>query len=255
MGDGLHLLTGGAPNDPRGMEIGFVDADGREHRMPLAAAADVPFEQVRPVRAFPTFKGQRNFPGWYYAATTQGHIAFESWLERDHLMCLDFDPDVHAIAAQPFWLFWATEHGLRRSHAPDLLARRADGSALVVDSRPAERIRPRDQRAFEATRQACSELGWDYRVWGQVDPVFMANMRWLAGYRHERCYNATVADRLRSVFTDQEVPLIQGAVQAGEPLRTLPVLFHLMWRRELVADLSLLLGEHTPVSVARGATR
>ncbi|WP_017602688.1 TnsA-like heteromeric transposase endonuclease subunit [Nocardiopsis alkaliphila] len=254
MGDGLHLLTGGAPNDPRGMELGFVDADGGEHRVPLAAAAGVPFEHVRPVRSFPTFKGQRNFPGWYYAATTQGHITFESWLERDHLMCLDFDPEVRAIAAQPFWLFWTAEDGRGRSHAPDLFALRRDGSALVVDSRPADRIKPRDQRAFEATRQACSELGWDYRVWGQVDPVFVANVRWLAGYRHERCYDTAVADRLRVVFA-QALPLMQGAAETGEPLRTLPVLFYLMWRGELEVNLSLLLGEHTPVRVARGAVR
>jgi hypothetical protein len=32
------------------------------------------------------------------------------------------------------------------------------------------------------------------------------------------------------------VPLLAGAAEAGDPLATLPVLFHLMWRQELVAD-------------------
>ena len=36
---------------------------------------------------------------------------FESWLERDHLMLLAFDPDVAGIASQPFWLRWPGETG------------------------------------------------------------------------------------------------------------------------------------------------
>ena len=35
-----------------------------------------------------------SFAGWWYFATTGAHVGFESWLERDHLMLMDFDPDV-----------------------------------------------------------------------------------------------------------------------------------------------------------------
>ena len=69
------------------------------------------------------------------------------------------------IASQPFWLFWTAE-GKSRSHAPDYFARRADGLSLVLDVRPAERIKPRDRAAFEATRSACELLGWRYEVVG-----------------------------------------------------------------------------------------
>ena len=53
------------------------------------------------------------------------HVGYESWLERDHLAAFDFDLSVAAIASQPFWLFWAAEHGKSRSHAPDYFLRRA----------------------------------------------------------------------------------------------------------------------------------
>lgn len=33
-------------------------------------------------------------------------MGFESWLERDHVMLLDFDAAVVGIASQPFRLFW-----------------------------------------------------------------------------------------------------------------------------------------------------
>ncbi|GAA2714945.1 hypothetical protein ACFY2R_29270 [Micromonospora olivasterospora] len=43
---------------------------------------------------------------------------------------------------------------------------------------------------------------------------------------------------------------MDGAEAAGDTLRTLPVLYHLLWRRELVADLSLVLSHRTLVRVA-----
>ena len=43
-----------------------------------------------------------------------------------------------------------------------------------------------------------------------------------------------------------------GAGAAGDPVATLPVLFHLLWRGVLAADLAVRLGEHTLVSVAGG---
>jgi hypothetical protein len=119
----------------------------------------------------------------WWSATTGRHIGYESWLERDHLMVLDVDPTVVGIASQPFWLHWQDDDKRSRSHVPDYFARRADGGAVVVDCRPAERIKARDAAASEATRQACELTGWDYRLVGTPDPVTVANLRWLAGYR------------------------------------------------------------------------
>ena len=74
----------------------------------------------------------------------------------------------------------------RVSHAPDYFARRADGSAVVVDCRPAERRKPRDLGKFKVTARACALAGWEYRLAGAADPVVTANLPWLAGYRHPR---------------------------------------------------------------------
>jgi hypothetical protein len=86
-----------------GFEIGFLDPDAGETRAPLADVTQVAFERIAPVRSFPSYKGQRNFPGFYYSATMDAHVPFESWLERDTAMALDFRPDVVSFAAQPFW--------------------------------------------------------------------------------------------------------------------------------------------------------
>jgi len=218
-------------------ELGFVEVGGRCRREPLSGCGTVRFEDVSPVRAFRWSKGQRHFPGWWWSATMGGHVGFESWLERDHVMLLDFDPNVVAFASQPFWLHWSSEDGERR-HAPDFFARQVDGAGVVVDVRAADRIEPADAEAFEVTGRACAEAGWAFRRVGVLDPVFTANVRWLSRYRHPRCAGPDgIAGRLRAVFADP-LALLAGAAEVGDTLVVLPALFHLMWRQELVADLA-----------------
>ena len=89
-------------------------------------------------------------------------------------------------------------------------------------------------------------LDWEYAVCGEMDPVTAANHRWIAGYRHPRCGNPAAEARLLAVFSGG-LPLMEGAEEAGDPIAVLPPLFHLMWRRELLADLSLALSHRTAV--------
>jgi hypothetical protein len=64
-----------------------------------------------------------------------------------------------------------------------------------------------------------------------------ANLRWLSRYRHPRCWVPEVAAPLLAVFAGGR-ELFAGAGVVGDRLRVLPVVFHLMWRQQLVADLT-----------------
>ncbi len=101
----VRSIDGGYPRRVVGFEVVYVDEEEGELRMLLADAVNVAFERVRGVRTFPSYRGQRNYPGLYYAATMDRHVGFESWLERDMPMVLDHDADVAGFASQPFWLF------------------------------------------------------------------------------------------------------------------------------------------------------
>jgi hypothetical protein len=81
-----------------------------------------------------------------------------SWLEWDHLMLMDFDPAVRAVSSQPFWLRWQDEGGRSRRHAPDFFARRQDGSAVVADVRPDDRVPERDVQTFAVTHREPTAL-------------------------------------------------------------------------------------------------
>jgi hypothetical protein len=119
----LRAVAGRVSSAPvAGFEVGYLDADGAEHRVELASAWPVLFEDCRPARPFPHYKGQKHFPGLWWSATMAGHVGYESWLERDHLMWLDWDLLVVGIAAQPFWLSWTGAAGKDVAHAPEFFA-------------------------------------------------------------------------------------------------------------------------------------
>jgi hypothetical protein len=215
----------------------YQAAGGAWCREALAACWGERFEDALPVRPFHFEKGLRSFAGWWFFATSGTHVGFESWLERDHLMLMDFDPAVRVVSSQPFWLHWRDKRGRARRHAPDFFVRRGDSTAVVVDVRPDDRIADRDAEAFAVTALACEQAGWEFRRVGELDPVLTANVRWLSRYRHRRCLVPEVAEVLLEIFA-QGRGLSAGAALAGEPIRVLPVLFHLMWQGRLAASLT-----------------
>jgi hypothetical protein len=91
-----------------GVAIAFVGEGGDQRGGALSQLRHVRFESLVAVRKFPSVPGQRSVSGAWWCATTETHVGFESWLERDHVMLLDFDPLVG---------------GCRRSHSgcPDPL--------------------------------------------------------------------------------------------------------------------------------------
>lgn len=200
----------------------------------------------RQVRGFPSFRGQRSYPGLWWFASSGEHVGYESWLERDHVMALDADPGVVGLASQPFRFHW--EDG--RHHVPDFFVRLSDGSAEVVDVRGDDEISDADAELFSRSAQACDSVGWGYRRVGALDPVLVANLRWLSGYRHPRVFRPGIAAALEVVFAATG-PLMVGARSVGNAILVLPVLFHLLWHGRLMADLSrAVLAEDTVVGPA-----
>ena len=95
------------------------DADGTRLREPSASVrlrdgtvSEWPLRQLTagevvaaaPWRAARSARGQAHYPGYYWSATSGGHVIYESRLELARLLLADFDPGVTAIAAQPFLL-------------------------------------------------------------------------------------------------------------------------------------------------------
>ena len=199
-------------------------------------------ESALPVRQFFAWPGKRNYEGSWWSSTNGSHVQFESLLEREYLLAADFDTEIVAIAAQPLAFLWP--HGVKgqRSHVPDFFARLDCGDGRLVDVRHPEHVE-RNAAQFDMTREACSEAGWQYEVFTGLPQVVSLNLRWLAGYRQDRCAPAgEVAVRICEGF-GEPVSLTAGlrriCKSTGLPKEMIMAnTLNLLWRRRLSADLT-----------------
>jgi hypothetical protein len=232
-----------------GVEAEFADAVGCvAQRSWVEAAGSTPFEELPPVSAFPVVPGRRWGPGWWWSATTGGHVVHGSAAMRNQLMLLDRDPRVVGLAGRPVRLLWRdAADGRVWSWVPQVFARYADGTALLADcpgSPGAGGVRA--LRAGGAVAAVCEAVGWSYRRLGPPDPVLVANVRWLAGYRHPRYRGSPVVEAAVVDAFAEARPLIEGVRAVGDPIVVWPVVFHALWSGRLSVVLSRPLHERVP---------
>ncbi|MFT4294625.1 MAG: TnsA-like heteromeric transposase endonuclease subunit [Micropruina sp.] len=190
-----------------------------------------------PVRAFPTYRGQRNYPGWLWLSTTCSLVGYESLLERDRLWLADFDPAVSWVSSQPFWVSGRDGSQVRR-HVPDFLLQTTTGF-VVVDVKPAELVNDARVAAVMGwTRRLCAARGWRYEVWSGADPVLLRNVRFMATVRRQVLVAedvvGRVADAARAGMTIAQVEAAAGVeVEQGRPAS-----LTLLWTRRWSVDLT-----------------
>ena len=208
-------------------------------RISVREAAALEFESVLPIRRVRAYCGGRNFVGAWWLSTTNRHVTFESWCERDHLIAFDFDPAIIGTAAQPFRFEFTTTADSLVSHTPDYFLRTADGGGVVVDIKPDELIDDDDRLKFSGSAVLCDRTGWAYRRLGDLPAVLGANLRWLAGYRHHRVKNSAAAVRAAQIVDCcAGIPLGGLVDEAGPPLVVVPTIFHMLWHHDLITGLT-----------------
>ena len=206
-----------------------------------------------PWRTARSARGQAHYPGYYWSATTGGHVIYESRLELARLLLADFDPGVVAIAAQPF-LLRAPAGGRVRRHVPDFLLVHADRAVQVVNVKPAARLAdPAVAEALAWPGEVFEARGWGHEVWTGADPVLLANVRFLAGYRRPGMPpDAVTAAVLGEIRPGECLGMLLDRVERAwpRPLAKAAVL-RLMWQRRVSTDLSWPLDAGSVVEVTR----
>lgn len=203
----------------------------------------------RPVRPFPSYRGQRNYPGWLWTATTRSLVGYESLLERDRLWLADFDPTVRWIASQPLWLTTREESASRR-HVPDFLVEHVDGTYTVVDVKPEDLVMtPEVAAVFAWTAQLCVAQGWRYEVWSGDDPIRLRNLRFLAAGRRIEWVDK---DALVKVAAAGAPGMTFGQIEASAgvaPSAARAALMSLLWFGQWTTDLSRPLSPQSVIEV------
>ncbi|HVB43018.1 MAG TPA: TnsA-like heteromeric transposase endonuclease subunit [Streptosporangiaceae bacterium] len=214
-------------------------ADGGETSLPLRRVqarhvlAAVPWRKTRSAR------GQAHYPGYFWSATMGAHVIYESRLELARLLLADFDPDVTAIAAQPF-LLRALAGGRPRRHVPDFLLAHADKSVRVVNVKPAGKLaEPRIAEALAWPGQLIEDHGWQYEIWSGADPVLLANLRFLAGYRRPGLLPGYLLDDVLAAVRPGDTigAVISRMSGTRRPGDVKAAVLRLLWQQRLATDL------------------
>jgi hypothetical protein len=226
--------------------VSFRSADGDEVSSKLEPSMPALFD-AQPWRTFRSYKGQRNYSGWYWSATERAHVIHESRNELATLLLADFDVGVHRIAAQPFHLT-ANVNGKIREHTLDYLLATDDGT-VVIDVTTEERLSgPKVAFLCAWTRQVIESIGWRYDVITEQPRVLLANVRFLAGYRRDWLVNEAALSEVRSRASTLVGCRIDDAerhvADIPQPL-VRSALMHMLWLHEFPVDLSVPLSPTT----------
>ena len=223
------------------VEVRYLDARGNEVTSPLSGVDLDAVVAGRPVRRFPSYKNQGNYPGWLWSVTMGRLIGYESLLERDRLWLADFDPTVLGIASQPLWMSGRDGSVLRR-HVPDFLLKTEIGF-VVVDVKPEKMLTDREVvAALGWAGRVCAARGWRFEIWSGADPVLLRNVRFLAAGRRPESVDAealgSVAEALRPGMSIAEAEAAREVEPGVARAAVLALLWHGLWVTDLTQPLS-----------------
>ena len=202
---------------------------------------------IAPWRPPACFKHQQNLPGYFWMSQTRQLIFYESRLEMTVLKRIDFEEKVAFVVPQPFELHFRVGASKRR-HVPDFLVWRVNADPLLVNVKPlAYMDKARNRDSFAACQAIGQRIKLQHRVYNEPESLFLANVRWLAGFRREPILIPQAAPPLMDRLSNGPLPFGEWIRGIGEEALVLPAAFHLLWKRRVEFKQSVLLGSDSLV--------
>ena len=206
-----------------------------------------------PVRSVP--KNSRSLTGKIIDSHTHTAVAFESALERDLYLLLDFDPSVAHFEEQPVTIAYQDPGGVKRRYTPDVLVHyipalrgQRDHRSVLYEIKYRDDLRTHwhEYRAkFKAARRYARSQGWRFRLITEreIRTPYLKNVKFLRQYRARR-FDCGDSHQMLTILaergeTEPETLLALLSPDRWERARLLPVLWHLIAIGEVGADLTV----------------
>lgn len=204
-----------------------------------------------PVRRIP--KNSRSLTGLVPNTRTSSMTAFESSLERDFLLLLDFDPAVEYYEEQPVQIVYYDDNGRRRTYTPDVFVRYrperlppTSAKPLLCEVKYREDLRQHwtvYRPKFRAAQRYARQQGWRFRLVTErhVRTPYLDNVKFLRPYRalpvNDR-HQSQLLDSLRGLREAEPATLLAAVSQdRWHQAQLLPALWQLVATRQIHTDL------------------
>ena len=198
----------------------------------------------QPVRAIT--KSHRAVTGTLASAKGPAGAQYESALERDFFVQLDFDPVVVRFVPQPVLIPWVNGKGRKLQYPPDVLVHYSDGRApALFEVKYVTEVREKAddlRRKFRAARAFAREQGWTFTLVTErtIRAPSLKNIQFLRPYAARTCTEAQTGPLLTALGDQVSTPqdLLSHFPESDRP-QLIPVLWHLVATHRIEADLSL----------------
>ncbi len=201
-----------------------------------------------PVRKIP--KNYRNITGIAAHLKANGQAMFESTLERDFLMLLEFDKSVGRFEVQPVKIDWADKSGKPRSYTPDTLVyyKRKKHLPTIYEVKYRSDLKKDWQNLkpkFKAAIRFCKENNWRFKIITEVEirTQYLESVKFLLPFVH-RGYSTetdmTILDQKLTELSSSTPKQLIEEIYSDElnQATLLPTLWYLIGTGEVGVDLN-----------------
>lgn len=192
----------------------------------------------------------RRFRGYFPSLKLGRMVAWESLLERDAILLLEFSPGVLSYREQPEEERYSDGAAIR-SYYPDFLLELRSGSEARIEVKPAKKLdRPRVSAKLKHVASHYARQGKDFRVVTEQEirrEPLLGNLNVLQSVRRYRGADLPPKGLLQEVFSGGTLPFDDVARRIGRH-QTLV----LIAQGVLGCDLERSLAESNPVFLREG---
>jgi hypothetical protein len=217
-----------------------------------------------PIRKIP--KNYLVVTGGFASRKNDQMDAFESLLEKEYMLLLDFNERVERFDTQPITI---PVPGIAKGYTPDVLVHYLPDpesgeirKPLLTEIKHTDDLRRNAEKyapKFLAAEQLALKAGWEFRITTQLDirTPRLANIKFLREYRNiepaqvDQERMLALIERTGGAASPKDL-LEWLAASDDERLRWLPVIWHALLNRRVIADLGKPLDHDSILHLPRG---
>ncbi|NMM29231.1 MAG: heteromeric transposase endonuclease subunit TnsA [Glaciimonas sp.] len=203
-----------------------------------------------------------------FASRKNGQMGgFESLLEKEYMLLLDFDDSVERFEEQPVTV---PVPGVVKGYTPDVIVHfRADPATgqtrppLLTEIKHSDDIKKNAEKyaaKFAAAKQYAIERGWEFGLTTEKDirTPRLANIKFLREYRNIAPAEEDCARVIRLMGDADGTSSVQNLLEQlaatdDDQLYWLPVIWNLVLQRQLVTNLDVSMGDNISLHLPEGS--